>query len=394
MNSNFDRIFISEENFGGWDVEVRENSGNPLQGSLEEALEQGGGDVDTSQFDAVGSLAIAELEASELCQPDVSDCSIPDLRDDYVVKGVDRTFLDESTIPLQARASGYESDEAVWEALAADPTLAVIDNNALGGGFAGGFGGDPFELSGIAEDVKSFEPIPLQMWDRAAARSADVTVIGILSLGASASSDFVSGFAGLITSRETLQDVFREQIESTTYFVRLSDSDDAKRVAREIEASLVENGTQAVSIEEERAEANAAFNSFFYLLQAFAGLGLFVGIAAVGVVAFRSVVERRQQIGMLRAIGYTRGMVALSFVLESSFVALLGVLAGMGLAILLATFLLKSDEFSATGITGVYIPWAQIAFIGAFALGATFLMTFIPSRQAASVPIAEALRYE
>ena len=39
-------------------------------------------------------------------------------------------------------------------------------------------------------------------------------------------------------------------------------------------------------------------------------LGLFVGIAALGVIAFRSVVERRQQIGMLRAIGYqteTRG---------------------------------------------------------------------------------------
>jgi ABC-type lipoprotein release transport system permease subunit len=66
----------------------------------------------------------------------------------------------------------------------------------------------------------------------------------------------------------------------------------------------------------------------------------------------------------------------------------------MGLAVLLAYFLLNSDEFSATGITSVYIPWGQIAMIGGFALGATLLMTFIPSRQAASVPIAEALRYE
>ena len=47
-------------------------------------------------------------------------------------------------------------------------------------------------------------------------------------------------------------------------------------------------------------------SGFFYLMQGFMGLGLFVGVAAVGVIAFRTVVERRQQIGMLRAIGYTR----------------------------------------------------------------------------------------
>ena len=36
------------------------------------------------------------------------------------------------------------------------------------------------------------------------------------------------------------------------------------------------------------------------------GLGLVVGIAALGVIAARSVVERRQQIGVLRALGFHR----------------------------------------------------------------------------------------
>ncbi len=114
----------------------------------------------------------------------------------------------------------------------------------------------------------------------------------------------------------------------------------------------------------------------------------------MGVVAFRSVVERRQQIGMLRAIGYKRGTVALSFLMESSFISLLGILSGIGLAVLLASFLLRSDEFDAIGISSVYIPWGQISLIGLFAFLATLVMTYIPSRQAASVPIAEALRYE
>ena len=55
------------------------------------------------------------------------------------------------------------------------------------------------------------------------------------------------------------------------------------------------------------------------LLQGFMGLGLVVGIAA------RSVVERRQQIGVLRALGFQKEMVHLTFLLESSFVALLGI---------------------------------------------------------------------
>jgi putative ABC transport system permease protein len=38
-------------------------------------------------------------------------------------------------------------------------------------------------------------------------------------------------------------------------------------------------------------------------------LGLIVGVAALGVISARSVVERRQQIGVLRAVGFRRGMV-------------------------------------------------------------------------------------
>src|SRR5207248_11259652 len=54
----------------------------------------------------------------------------------------------------------------------------------------------------------------------------------------------------------------------------------------------------------EQQKLQVGFNRIF---QGFMALGLFVGVAALGVIAFRSVVERRQQIGMLRAIGYQKG---------------------------------------------------------------------------------------
>ena len=97
---------------------------------------------------------------------------------------------------------------------------------------------------------------------------------------------------------------------------------------------------------------------------------------------------------MLRAIGYTRRAVALSFLMESSFTALLGIGSGIVMGLLLAYQLLGSEEFQASGIEGFYVNWIQILAIGGFAFIASLIMTIIPSRQASSIPIAEALRYE
>ena len=57
-------------------------------------------------------------------------------------------------------------------------------------------------------------------------------------------------------------------------------------------------------------------------------LGLVVGVAALGVISARAVVERRQQIGVLRAIGFRRGMVQAVFLIESSFIALTSIVVG------------------------------------------------------------------
>jgi putative ABC transport system permease protein len=123
------------------------------------------------------------------------------------------------------------------------------------------------------------------------------------------------------------------------------------------------------------------------------GMGLLVGTAAVGVIAFRSVVERRQEIGMLRAIGFQRGAVALGLLLETSFIAILGIASGIGLALLLAYNLLSSEELGNIDM-GFVVPWWQLALVAAFAYGASFLMTVVPARQASGIAIAEALRYE
>ena len=122
-------------------------------------------------------------------------------------------------------------------------------------------------------------------------------------------------------------------------------------------------------------------------------LGLLVGIAALGVISIRSVIERRQQIGMLRALGFQSHMVGLAFVIESSFVSITGLLIGALTGIVLGDNLVGAF-FPQIDRSVVAIPWLQIALIVLATYLFSLLTTIVPAWQAARIYPAEALRYE
>ena len=132
---------------------------------------------------------------------------------------------------------------------------------------------------------------------------------------------------------------------------------------------------------------------FQYLLLGFLTVGLVVGVAALGVISTRAVVERRQQIGMLRALGFQREMVSWIFLIESSFVALLCIGLGAGLALISASQMIADFAAEIPGIT-FQVPWKEIAFVTWLAYAMTLLTTWLPAVQASQVAPAEALRYE
>ena len=176
-------------------------------------------------------------------------------------------------------------------------------------------------------------------------------------------------------------------------YVRLDDSVKPVDGAREIESALSTHGVQAEGVRDLINESAAQDQAFTRMFQAFMTLGLFVGITALGVIAFRSVVERRQQIGMLRAIGYQSSTVALTFVLESRFIALMGILSGVVGGVIISRNLFTTGQFAGEGIE-FSMPWMEILPFTIIALLVSLLMTWLPSRNAANVPVADALRYE
>jgi putative ABC transport system permease protein len=388
MNYNFNRLFISDRALGGWDVIVDENPTNPI-GDLTAKLRETNSPA-ASKIESVGMSGITGPRNGRVCQLGTAEtCSASTQNMDsagfvpYQVRGEDDGFLNTAQVPLQTRAKGYASDADVWRAVQQNGNLAVVDSAALVSG--GGFGSMGF-IEGLDDQASDMEPVPIRVVDQRTRKAMDIQVIGVVELGASGT------FMGVHVNQATAASIFGSP-DLRRFFVKTTPGADNVQVARDIEASLLTTGAQADSLRRKIDEENATFQGFFYLMQGFMGLGLFVGVAAVGVIAFRTVVERRQQIGMLRAIGYTKSMIGLTFLIESSFIAFMGVLSGVVFALILARQLI-TEAFQNQGVSSFAVPWTQVSVIAALAFGFALLMTLIPSRQAASIPIAEALRYE
>ncbi len=134
---------------------------------------------------------------------------------------------------------------------------------------------------------------------------------------------------------------------------------------------------------EARAEAEGAFTSLFLGLGAVALLVGGVGIANVMVI---SVLERRSEIGLRRALGATRRHISTQFLTESVLLSVLGGLGGVLLGVL-GTYAYSIAEDQAT-----VVPLIAMTGGMASALGIGAIAGLYPSLRASRLPPTEALR--
>lgn len=382
INQNFIALFTTDEAGAGFDIQMVTNPFNPVA-DLRAELE--GSEVDVASIAAVGRVSTISFQNGQVRMQNSESGNWRQ----YPISGLDDEFQASTDIPLQARAEGYASDAEVWAALAANPNLALIDSFALDSGDS--FGNDPnaFLMRGVRAVDGVIPAVPVEIQNPRNGERQEITIIGVID-------PKVSILFGIYMDRTGFDQIYSAPDVEMIY-VRLADglAETPEDMANRIEASLLEKGVHVVSIREEIERQQSIANGFMLLLQGFMGLGLFVGIAALGVISFRSVVERRQQIGMLRAVGYQRNMVAASFLLESLVTAAIGVLSGTVLAVILSYNLINSDDFAeGADFAGFVLPWGTIIFFVVASLIAAAFMTWIPASKASSVPIAEALRYE
>ena len=294
--------------------------------------------------------------------------------DNFLVKSNQYGFY--SNLPYIYDTNGTRHDllnrTDVWLSLRENHTLAIIDRSAAG---VNQFVSDPNRLTAAPGDrIRAFDGTGHQV---------NLTIVGILEQ----SLQFTSGvFVDINVTEAT----FPAQEQFTAYFFQVAPGADLSALRTRLEQVYFAYGLQTIDIREEIGQAFDATQEVLTLMEAYLGIGLLVGIAGLAVVTLRAVVERRTQIGALRAIGFTQGMVLRMFLLEIALIAALGVGIGVGLGIVFAykVFLVYFAD-----IITFSVPWVNLGIIVGIASAAAVACTAQPAIRASRIPPAEALRY-
>jgi putative ABC transport system permease protein len=130
-----------------------------------------------------------------------------------------------------------------------------------------------------------------------------------------------------------------------------------------------------------QADAKSALNGLFLGLGAVALLVGAVGVANIMVI---SVLERRSEIGLRRALGATRGHIRTQFLSEAILLSLLGGGFGIGLGVLATAIYAHTKHWS------VVVPMLAGGFAAAIIIGA--VAGLLPALRAARLSPTDALR--
>jgi putative ABC transport system permease protein len=380
ITAAFGSIFDDTDRLsGGFDVRADAGYAAPIS-DMDKALQDKKG-IDESDYTAVGTLNGLSVDAK---QKD-TDRKAKTL----FLQGVDSGYTKNVGYGFKSTVANYDTSDEVWTALRTEKNTAVISSDLAPSrsNFTVGDAQPAIKLSGFyGEDKILPKDLYIKVEDPESGETRKLHVIGVLE-------DTAFFAPGVTTSRATVDSLAGTPVPAQSYQFRLKDGVAPGTAAKDLEKAFAENGLQAIAIKKEIEDGSTSQSLFNNLLMGFMGLGLLVGIAALGVIAARSVVERRQQIGMLRALGFQRGQVRLAFLIESSFVALLGIGLGVALGAALSVGIVDSFAEQISGIRYT-VPWGTLGVIVGLAYLASLFTTFLPARQASKVYPAEALRYE
>jgi putative ABC transport system permease protein len=335
----------------------------------------------------------------------------------YPAQVVSGGFLQGYGLHLTARAQGFNSDSAVWQALQTHPNYALIDSSALpyrpdslinspvydpnaptadqANTPVYPPGLDPyyaFSVGGIYQGDTSFSPTPVWVSGLKDPSAIKLTIIGVVDNSDSAhfglyipQSAYQSSALALDTSTP----------EAQTYYFKVAPGQDKRALSLALGSAFLDYGLETTVLEDAVWQLRGPRIFLSDVLLGVVGMTLLLGVAALAITGTRAVLERRQQIGMLRALGCKRLLLQSAFLCESFLVGCVGSLLGVVLGLILSHNIFAANFFEQyqTGLVFA-VPWNELEIIVGVALLASLLAALLPAWQAGRVTPIEALRYQ
>jgi putative ABC transport system permease protein len=212
----------------------------------------------------------------------------------------------------------------------------------------------------------------------------DFRIIGIFRTG-------VVVFDAAISVRlDVLQQMLGREGRVTAFFLKLREGADPDAVGRRIETANPD--VVAISRASDYRKVDAGLEVAQAALWGVTLAAVIIGSVIVLNTMWMTVLERTREIGVLRAVGWSRRLVLTATLLESLWVGLAATVVGAALGVGLANLVLL---FPAVGqfVTPVFTA-SQFGLATAAAVVLSLLGGALPAWRAARISPAEALRYE
>jgi len=199
---------------------------------------------------------------------------------------------------------------------------------------------------------------------------------------------------GIFGNYKTLKDLGVD-LDSVKYKFSIKDGFDINEVNKSLQREFNKDFA-TIFISNVLIEAiSSVLDSVTKIFESFLLFGLIVGIAGISVIAYRTVLERRQQIGMLRAIGFTKEQVSLGFLVEFASISFFGILIGFISSYISTLISIKAYETAGTIEKGVFsFPFTEVLILCFWVFAVSILFIIIPSLKISMLKPVEAIRYD
>ncbi|MEM7815511.1 MAG: ABC transporter permease [Candidatus Aenigmatarchaeota archaeon] len=216
-------------------------------------------------------------------------------------------------------------------------------------------------------------------WD---VREESFEIVGIIE-----KTDISNIDTGIIVPLDDLKNILNRETYQVIYVVP-DDVKDTENIASQIEDSS--DRFDAMTSTDIARQASQIVDQIRFFTFGIGAVAAFVGGLGVMNTMIMAVMERRKEIGVMKAIGATNSMVLRQILTESALISLIGGIGGVVLGVV-ASAVLFSTSFGQ--ISPVVTPGLALTGIG-FALFLGVIGGLYPARKASQLDPVEALRYE
>lgn len=193
-------------------------------------------------------------------------------------------------------------------------------------------------------------------------------------------------------SLDTYAELFTEDMDASIFVVAEPGTTPAEQTAA-LESALGDHPT--VQVRDQAAVIagrTQAIDQIFGLVTVLLAFAMVIAVLGIANTLALSIVERRREIALLRAVGMSRAAVAMMVQTEAVIVSVVAVITGVALGV--AASFAAVGALSTIAALGLVIPTEQLLLLAGIVAVAGIVAGIAPARRASSLPVLEGIAHD